>query len=416
MYESIEEVVRKLAIVAHRAMNAEGADEHLPSISGFDDETLEHRPFQYVPLMHGEDEFIRAYQALVELGFEALCDSAAQAFPGSLRDAESFLIGMISSAAQRIYFEGLPDDEATFATTVVGNVSQLRAAAVRRPIEVLDVYGITHLRLERHSSIETPWGTIVSVPRPHNSHHSGLRPAATALLVSTGLTTRLYGKPSPDEVRLTKAEDLNTDRMFSLVPLAFALEPQQGRRGAPTFSWVATISPFQIGMSPAFYLTPTLTRPLVMIPDSRTEAVSDRMRSMNTDLQDTLQVAARRAVSALVHRTNAGDALIDAVMAWESLVGGNTETTFRVTAALTLLLEIKLAERIPYYKKLKKIYETRSRIVHGEPQSIRSNVQADADQAIQVALEALSRLYELGGEWLTLSTSERAERLILAVR
>ena len=54
----------------------------------------------------------------------------------------------------------------------------------------------------------------------------------------------------------------------------------------------------------------------------------------------SINVAARRTVSAIAHRTEKADALIDAVTAWENLVGTESEVTFRVTAALAKLAHL----------------------------------------------------------------------------
>ena len=77
-------------------------------------------------------------------------------------------------------------------------------------------------------------------------------------------------------------------------------------------------------------------------------------------------MAARRLVSAISLRTDRADALIDAVMVWENLVGTTTETSFRVTAALAKLNENDRSGRRDVQKKLQSLYSLRSRVVHGD--------------------------------------------------
>ena len=127
---------------------------------------------------------------------------------------------------------------------------------------------------------------------------------------------------------------------------------------------------------------------------------------------DTFQVAAKRIVSAIAQRSDMSDALIDAVIAWESIVGTRTETVFRVTAALAKLLEQESSRRMALRKELNKIYDVRSRVVHGE--LVNSlHVWEAADRAIDVCLRALGAFFSRPEDWLTAKSSERADRLIL---
>ena len=85
---------------------------------------------------------------------------------------------------------------------------------------------------------------------------------------------------------------------------------------------------------------------------------------------------------------------------------------FRVTAALAKLLEQESSRRAALRKELGKIYDVRSRVVHGE--LVNSlDVWEAADRAIDVCLRALRALFSRPEDWLTAKSSERADRLIL---
>jgi hypothetical protein len=105
--------------------------------------------------------------------------------------------------------------------------------------------------------------------------------------------------------------------------------------------------------------------------------------------------------------------LIDAVTSWESLFGATPETTFRLTAALSLFLESGYARRIARRKELDRIYQVRSRVVHGE--SVEGElVRRMSEAAIEVAKATLRRIF-VDHPWLLSlrSSRERADAILL---
>ena len=133
---------------------------------------------------------------------------------------------------------------------------------------------------------------------------------------------------------------------------------------------------------------------------------------LDSNHSSAIDIAARRAVSAISMRSDSSDMLIDAVMAWENLFGTSSESTFRITAAITKLLESDERARRGYRKQLADLYEVRSRVVHGTHVD-GTKVSEAAEKATRVALEALGEVYRRGPEWVTLSSVERADRMIL---
>jgi hypothetical protein len=123
-----------------------------------------------------------------------------------------------------------------------------------------------------------------------------------------------------------------------------------------------------------------------------------------------LQITERRLVSAIAQRAEKDDALIDAVIAWESLVGTRYRTTARVAGALTNLLEGEAPERPALRRRLLEIYDLRSRVVHGDLTG-GDDVSAASNQAIDIGLHAVRKLHDRGGDWLTVNSETRADRL-----
>ena len=179
----------------------------------------------------------------------------------------------------------------------------------------------------------------------------------------------------------------------------------------PLLTWSTTLLPF---LGASSYSTPFL------VPKLRSDApigdrvaeIEDWARVVNSCHTVSVDVAARRLASSVSQRLDSGDALVDAVMVWENLVGTSSEVTFRVTAALTKLLEQEAAKRRAFRKSLAQIYDIRSRLVHGVAVD-QSELSEAAKEAIVVAVRALRACYRRGRDWLSLSSTERGDALLL---
>jgi hypothetical protein len=127
----------------------------------------------------------------------------------------------------------------------------------------------------------------------------------------------------------------------------------------------------------------------------------------------SVDIAAHRLVSAVAHRSDRSDALIDAVMVWENLLGTKNETSFRVTAALSKLLEPDITKRRELHRTLKRIYGIRSKVVHGDRRTDKIKIDQACGEAIGFAVRALRASYQKGQSWLALTSNERADRILL---
>jgi hypothetical protein len=126
-----------------------------------------------------------------------------------------------------------------------------------------------------------------------------------------------------------------------------------------------------------------------------------------------LDIALSRIVRVATEDRRPADALIDAVIAWENMLGSKSETTFKVCAALSLLLEPNNSNaRRTLFAQAKKIYNLRSRIVHGE-------IEDDTAEAIKLSKEALGlavrsfRRIHAKPQLRDMRSSSRAERILL---
>ena len=124
----------------------------------------------------------------------------------------------------------------------------------------------------------------------------------------------------------------------------------------------------------------------------------------------SIEIAVRRGLSAVAKRSNTEDSLIDAVIAMESLFGhsGETEVGFRVTSAISILLEPNPAARATFRSRLGKVYGSRSKVVHG---SSTPHLHDHKEEAIGVMVRCLRALFEETPHLIT--DRDRGMRLIL---
>ncbi len=124
-------------------------------------------------------------------------------------------------------------------------------------------------------------------------------------------------------------------------------------------------------------------------------------------------VAVERILSAATERQQPADILIDAVMAWENLVGTEVETSFRVTAALVCLLESDASKRQKMLRDLQTTYRIRSKVVHGEAVDYR-DVSRHGHLALEIAKQAIRAIFESNTWLLELrSSTSRADAILL---
>ncbi|AZN30609.1 hypothetical protein EJO69_10085 [Flaviflexus salsibiostraticola] len=123
-------------------------------------------------------------------------------------------------------------------------------------------------------------------------------------------------------------------------------------------------------------------------------------------------IAIRRALAATAHREAPEDALIDAVIGWENLVGTRANIVSSVTGALARLLseqgDVEMAKR-----KLGNVYDARSRLVHGDPKTEEDGVRKSSIDAVMTLLRALRKFFDTDRHLLDYSKSSDRARILL---
>jgi Apea-like HEPN len=333
---------------------------------------------------------------------------------GGFRQPFQLMIGsLLMSAGQRMYYLRLEETRTAFVRAVLENYEELLRAARGEQIRVYSIVGYTGILLTEGENVQTPWGTIRPAP-PKLSFGFGLSPT-TAVLTSPRLMSVQVNReanppiPQPDPLWVAQVEQTR-----QVLPLAFAFSTLDSALCAPVVTFETLLLPLTASVSYSMPGIPGVLPPQRQASPSQQELAQaeDWSRRLERDHSDSLQVAERRLVSAISQRVDKADSLIDAVIAWESMVGTRSESVFRITAALAILLASRAEERPGLRRKLQKLYDIRSRVVHGDLVD-QSEVISASEQAIDTGLRTLRALYSRGGDWLTTKSSERADRLIL---
>jgi hypothetical protein len=115
-----------------------------------------------------------------------------------------------------------------------------------------------------------------------------------------------------------------------------------------------------------------------------------------------IRYAIRKTISSISHRQNPIDGFIDGIVAWENLFGANAELSFRISAAISCLLEKDKTKRKEFYKEIKKAYDKRSTIVHGVKEINHKEATMFRDFAVKVILNCIAKLYENQGKLINM--------------
>ena len=409
MKAALTQTLRTFAFAAATSM-LEHERTAAPDEGGWSEPILSKRPHGYLGDTYDASNFqgtVRLLQSDVQLSeFKQACDVvSAKLLLRRKWGVEDFLIAIATSVRWVMYFEQAPLKQDSFADRFLENCKQLERAAKGQEVRITSIVGLAGLSFVQIDAIKTPWGPIRCLPQmPTNGANSGQQ-RSTAMLVTTLLTpiTPLVQGSSEDPLQAVR----------DLLPIGFAQVGEPGDRRCPFVTFTLQIAPWQLALSVTAPFSPQLTQAAFIATQESAPNVEDRLQALGEISNPGLQIAARRIALALRHRHNAYDKLIDAVTAWEAMVGSTTETAFKVCAAMTRLLGTPEADRLKKHSELSKIYSARSRIVHGEPPKDIRLVFDQAQQATEIALTALEALQKLGHPWLAMKPEDRAKRLIL---
>ena len=317
---------------------------------------------------------------------------------GMRMPARSYITSLFTSAILQMYFLRLPNDEGTFVRTVLECFEELRRAARGERIRAHTITGIAHITLPEGTQVLTPWGVVRPAPsvKADKIYPRFGDPQTKCILAETRLLPVRFDR-APQPQPFDPSEAIQTPSRI-LFPLSCALASKEDSKPiVPLLTWSTLLLPFQVGFGYSVPFLPPIFGTEIDIAEIAAE-IEEWARIVNRAHTPSADIAAGRLVGSVVNRRDRSDSLIDAVMVWENLVGTSTEVTFRVTAALSKLLESDPTKRRAFRKELSKIYDVRSRVVHGDYVEA-ADIEKACTGAINVAVRALRASYKRGHDW-----------------
>jgi hypothetical protein len=274
-----------------------------------------------------------------------------------------------------------------FAEETLKLLDVIRDAIDGKTVTVPAFVGITGIRLPSAGRIALPWGYLREMT------------AADQRRVPPGLSGKLQGTNEegvsveidyagdvvmelevPYKILVGRVEDASTTwpiqplnnelvaRYLETLSLAILLPWEGTSRPIVVGTWTAFLDPLAKGLEMSWRDSrrlPSLV-PTKLAADQAT-AWSEWADRVHRGRVANIDIAVRRTLLAAVERADPTDALVDAVIAWENLLGsGQGESTLRISTAMAWLLGNDAHDRQTTRKRVADLYGLRSKVLHGD--------------------------------------------------
>ena len=257
---------------------------------------------------------------------------------------------------------------------------------------------------------------IKSIPSSARPANDGDKNILGCMLIrevtfSTFLAPDDFEREPGDDWPLKKTEFGEDD--FDVVSLATGLALDETKATAARPRATITIDPlYGIGQSWSASMVSLGTHHLATDAEcKRVQQLLDLIEGLDTK---PIQIAAKRFIGASINRNDVEDSLIDAVVGLESLFGARAEIAFHVSSGVSLLLGKDVDEREELFDSTKRIYDARSKIVHGSQKDLKKiDVPAVRKRALSDLKRCLGTLIETRQDLLDLDTATRVRTLVL---
>jgi hypothetical protein len=306
---------------------------------------------------------------------------------------------LIGSAGRELLGRALPtDDLSAFLDVVERHLVSFRALLEGQIVDVLAVTPFEGFALEDGVRVGVPWGTLRPA-MPYEKNNQPFGRVEASVVMESWLPFQMKVDESAD-ARVGDATALrDLEAGSTRLVLALLLAHYTGP-GSPIADekWRTIIVPGQRGSSFSgrglFTRAMPRAEPPILRDDEVHELESWALR-VEEAYDPSIRIAVRRLITAIHERMSPEDVLIDSVMVWENLFGHgeSSETKFRVTTAIALLLEQDSMQREIVRRELGKIYDARSKVVHGGEVTKKQGLQTMQARAVEVARQCLRELF-----------------------
>jgi hypothetical protein len=347
-----------------------------------------------------------------------------------------FAAGLLENAWQVLSNDTSTSGPEEYIDTVLDQLATVRKATAGKKLTIKALVGVTGLRLPDDVTLDLPWGRL----RPASEQDRPLIPPgfggkltttteegkqieidyAGDLVMEMDVPYKI--KVGPGDSSSAWPVELSSQQLVEerLETVRLALLLSSTRKTAPIVlgTWSVFQDPLAIGARSSSWRDPRKARALLPIRLTKAEARGWETWIARVDQGrvKNISVAIRRTLFAAADRVDPTDALVDAVIAWENLVGSTQgEPTLRISAALAWLLGRNAADRQRIRKQVTDLYRIRSDVVHGNRALNPSDANEKHLEALDIAIQALRRVFHRHTHLLTdcKNSTERSMRLIL---
>jgi hypothetical protein len=267
--------------------------------------------------------------------------------------------------------------------------------------------------------LATPWGTLrapttgelelrADTPVAHSQEIVLSTTVPLEMRIDADSMPQIMASPFTETAAATfQAVQHRADMLALTLLLTFDREPAV----AVARTWTLVENPLNQGPSLSWFQSAVPLHPHVLVSEDRPKIRAWATR-IERDYSDRLDIAVKRTLSSLTTRWDPTDRLIDAVVALENLFGtGSGELAFRISAGAAYLLEQDARRRADVQSEVSRLYNVRSKIVHGAHSPAPATVEPLAKAATTFAVRSLRVLF--AQQRRLLDEKDRARLLIL---
>lgn len=352
---------------------------------------------------------------------------------GGPRVSANELVGdCVVAAAVEMRCRGLEPRADSLVEMSLQNVERLRGIARRTPVYVSTFFGLSGVSAPENRALELPWGKLAAPVGWYGFARVFERRPTSCVLIAEHVLDIAIEAPQPPQHQAIEGEltmvfvdpkDVPPPirnyhewsvRTLQLIGLCVVLGTPN-RRVAPVPTFQLTVVPYESQFGGRGHLVlapPAVERTLT---EEECREIERFAPILKAHYSPRLEVVGRRIIAAVTQRLDPADRLIDAVTAWESLFSAHVDASFRVTAAIALLLEPTDAmRRGELQRELVKIYYLRSDVVHGRSTDDMV-VFSQSYAATEMAIQAFGALLERRPDLIEHDPAERSRRLLLGL-
>ena len=252
-------------------------------------------------------------------------------------------------------------DPDSFMNASIHYLSVVRELCEHGSTTVPALVGFANAALPAEVTLVGPRGGRLGRGRESDLRLDEAGKAGMVLETTCALRLAVSAEPPPHE--FFGVGELYQDADFVAISGLLATRDRE-EHALPRYVWTKLLDP----LSPyTGWLQPV--RPGMRTVELNEAAAGDLaswLGRLEANYHPSIKVALKRTISAFAERNSPEDALVDLVIALESLFGGQGELRMRISAAIAWLLAPDADGRAVIQRDTKNVYDARSKLVHGE--------------------------------------------------